>query len=77
MATLTVRKLDKEIIQKLKARAGKHGISAEEEHRRILKQALNTEDDVLPLKDFIKTMPNWGEEEIFQRGQQNERKLQL
>lgn len=37
---LTVRKVDDEIIRRLKIRAAEHGRSAEAEHREILKQAL-------------------------------------
>jgi plasmid stability protein len=37
---LTVRKVDDEIIRRLKIRAAEHGRSAEAEHREILKRAL-------------------------------------
>jgi plasmid stability protein len=37
---LHVRKLDKELIAKLKRRAARHGRSTEAEHREILRQAL-------------------------------------
>ncbi|HEX3210655.1 MAG TPA: hypothetical protein VHQ91_14805 [Geminicoccaceae bacterium] len=40
MATLIVRKLDDDLVQRLKARAKANGRSAEAEHREILKQAL-------------------------------------
>jgi antitoxin FitA len=40
MGRLTVRKVDEEIIRRLKIRAAEHGRSAEAEHREILKQAL-------------------------------------
>ncbi|MGH6887259.1 MAG: FitA-like ribbon-helix-helix domain-containing protein [Geminicoccales bacterium] len=40
MGQLTVRKVDEEIIRRLKIRAAEHGRSAEAEHREILKQAL-------------------------------------
>ena len=43
MGQLTVRKVDDEIIRRLKIRAAKHGRSAEAEHREILKQALLAE----------------------------------
>lgn len=41
MSQLLVRKVDPQLIRKLKARASAHGVSAEEEHRRILAEALN------------------------------------
>ena len=40
MAQLLVRKLDDALVKKLKTRASEHGVSVEEEHRRILQQAL-------------------------------------
>ena len=40
MATLVVRRLDDEIVRRLKARAAAHGRSAEAEHRAILEHAL-------------------------------------
>lgn len=46
MGQLTVRKLDDEIIRRLKIRAAEHGRSAEAEHREILKQALQPEPKV-------------------------------
>lgn len=43
MGQLTVRKVDDEIVRRLKIRAAEHGRSAEAEHREILKQALSGE----------------------------------
>jgi plasmid stability protein len=43
--SLHVRNLDDNLIAKLKARAARHGRSAEAEHREILKQALETETE--------------------------------
>jgi plasmid stability protein len=40
MATLIVRRLDDDLVQRLKARAKTHGRSAEAEHRLILREAL-------------------------------------
>ena len=40
MATLIVRKLDDDLVQRLKARARAHRRSAEAEHRLILQEAL-------------------------------------
>ena len=41
MASLSVRKLDEETLARLRARAARHGISMEEEARRILKGAVS------------------------------------
>ena len=40
MANLIVRNIDEAIVQALKMRASRHGVSAEAEHRKILEQAL-------------------------------------
>ena len=40
MPQLLVRNLDASVVKLLRRRAAAHGISAEEEHRRILKEAL-------------------------------------
>lgn len=68
MANLLVRNVEDEIVAALKTRAGQHGISAEEEHRRILQQALLG----LKKKSFteaLKAIPNVGEDADFARVQ--------
>lgn len=40
MASLSIRKLDDEIYDQLRARAARHGVSMEEEARQILKRAV-------------------------------------
>ena len=40
MANLSVRKLDEETLARLRKRADSHGVSMEEEIRRILKEAV-------------------------------------
>ena len=44
MASLSVRKLDDETLSRLRIRAAKHGVSMEEEARRILKDAVTAPD---------------------------------
>ena len=44
MASLSVRKLDDETLSRLRIRAAKHGVSMEEEARRILKDAVGAPD---------------------------------
>ena len=43
--SLHVRNLDDDIVHRLKARAARHGRSAEAEHREILQHALSAEVD--------------------------------
>ena len=44
MAGLSVRKLDDETLSRLRIRAAMHGVSMEEEARRILKDAVSAPD---------------------------------
>lgn len=44
MATLTIRKLDSPIKSRLRIQAAQHGISMEEEARRLLRKALIPEE---------------------------------
>lgn len=54
MAQLLVRDIDTALVQKLKRRAAAHGVSAEEEHRRILKDVLSKAPDRKPtLMEFL------------------------
>ncbi len=54
MSQLLVRKVEPQLVNKLKTRASAHGVSAEEEHRRILAEALNRPDQQKPsLIDFL------------------------
>lgn len=81
MAQLIVRKLDEALVRKLKARAGREGISTEEAHRRILQQALEDENDLpkteLNFKEFLLTMPNVGRDEDFERNKDPMREVDL
>ncbi len=61
MANLIVRNIDDDIAHALKVRASQHGISAEAEHRQILRQALMRPKR----KSFIEVlsqMPNVGKD---------------
>ena len=42
MASLSVRKLDDDTLRKLRVRAAQHGVSMEEEVRRIIKRAVSS-----------------------------------
>ena len=66
MATLLVRNIEDKLVQALKVRAGKHGLSAEAEHRKILEAAL------LPRKkksfaEILMSIPNVGLDTDFER----------
>jgi len=69
MAQLIVRKLEKEVVQKLREQAAKYGVSMEEQHRRILRKTLiakkQTSKPKMSLLDYLCTMPNVGRDEDF------------
>lgn len=66
MAQLVVRNLESDLIRRLKQRAAEQGVSAEEEHRRILRRALLDEEEFPDLKALL-IMPDVGEDEDFAR----------
>jgi hypothetical protein len=53
MASLVVRKLDAELVARLKERARAHGRSAEAEHREILEEALRPQ---MTGEEFLRTI---------------------
>jgi len=69
MPQLLVRNLEEEIVRDLKKRAGEHGVSVEEEHRRILREALRP-NQAGGRKSFwpvIGEMPDFGDDDLFER----------
>lgn len=78
MSQLIVRQVEEKVVKKLKARAGLHGVSMEEEHRRILREALlGTAPDRLPFKEFLLTMPHAGNDAAFRRSADKGRSVAL
>jgi plasmid stability protein len=71
MANLVVRNIDDEVVRTLKARAGKHGISAEAEHRRILEAAL-LRPKKKSFSEVLKSIPNVGLDADFERAENGE-----
>ncbi|MEW6304379.1 MAG: DNA-binding protein [Verrucomicrobiota bacterium] len=68
MAQLIVRRIEEELVRKLKDRARQHGVSTEEEHRRILREALLGNGRKKPsLKQYLRMMPNVGPDSLFDR----------
>lgn len=77
MAQLIVRNIEDAVAQKLRERAAKNGISTEEEHRRILRAAVN-EDATKPkmnFKEHLMSMPDVGTDEDFARPKDYGRKI--
>ena len=74
---LHVRKLDEELIAKLKRRAARHGRSTEAEHREILREALRHRGRGRSLKDLLLGMPPSGRDADFGRRSQRPRRVRL
>lgn len=71
MAQLLVRNLDDDLVLDLKRRAGEHGVSVEEEHRRILRDALRPENPGQPsFWEALTAMPDVGDDSLFARDPQ-------
>ena len=78
MPQLIVRQIEEKVVKKLKQQAGEHGVSMEEEHRRILRESLlGKAARRTSFKEALLAMPNVGRDEDFERGPQLERPVDL
>ena len=77
MAQLIVRNLEASLVKALKARAARHGRSAEAEHREILRAALQQVEPEPTLKELLLQMPNVGLDRDFVRRRDFGRKVRL
>jgi plasmid stability protein len=69
MSQLIVRQIEEQVVRKLKRQAGRHGVSMEEEHRRILRDALLGNAAKRPsFKEALLAMPGAGDDQDFERG---------
>jgi plasmid stability protein len=77
MAQLLVRGIDDDLVRELKLRAARHGNSAEEEHRRILRKVLGMTESSRSLKELLRDMPDAGEDRDFDRPADRGRPVEL
>jgi antitoxin FitA len=77
MAQLLVRGIETEVVRELKVRAARHGRSAEEEHRQILREALVQKEPRQSLKEMLLAMPDAGEDRDFERPVDRGRPVEL
>jgi plasmid stability protein len=77
MAQLLVRDIESDVVRELKVRAARHGHSAEEEHRQILREALRPGGRGKPLKELLLEMPDVGEDRDFERPEDLGRPVEL
>lgn len=66
MSQLVVRNIEPEIVEALRQRAAAANISAEEQHRRLLREAL-ARPRKLTFEELILSMPQGGRDEDFER----------
>jgi hypothetical protein len=69
VAQLIVRSIEEEVVSQLRQRAARHGVSMEEEHRRILREALGRRGRGASrsFKDHLSKMPDVGDDALFER----------
>jgi antitoxin FitA len=77
MAQLLVRDIESDVVRELKVRAARHGRSAEEEHREILRGALRDPGPRTSLKQLLLEMPNVGKDRDFERPRDLGRSVEL
>jgi plasmid stability protein len=77
MAQLLVRDIEPDLARELKLRAARHGHSAEEEHRQILREALKQAGSPLSLKELLLEIPDVGEDRDFERPDDRGRSVEL
>jgi antitoxin FitA len=77
MAQLLVRNIEDSVVSELKLRAVRHGHSAEEEHREILRRALRQSGPPVSFKQLLTEMPDVGEDRDFERPPDRGRAVEL
>jgi len=77
VAQLLVRDIESEVVRELKVRAARHGRSAEEEHRQILRETLGPKEPAQSLKELLLSMPDVGEDRDFERPEDHGRPVEL
>lgn len=80
MAQLIVRKLEDVVVTRLREEAARYGVSMEEAHRRILREALVGSPEVGSLKEHLLAIPKAGDDEpddLFDRQQDEPREAEL
>jgi antitoxin FitA len=79
MAQLVVRRIDESVVVRLRRRAARHGVSLEEEHRRILREALlpAVGKEAMTFKRYLMEMPQGGDDAAFERPPAKLRRVRL
>lgn len=76
MPQLILRDIEEEVVRRLKELAGRHGISMEEQHRRLLRESVLGKSK-RDFKKALMSMPGGGKDSDFRREKRPERKIAL
>lgn len=79
MAQLIVRDIEKTVVARLRRRAAEQGVSVEEAHRRLLREALlrRKAGKRATFKDYLAAMPDVGDDTLFARSPSGNRPIEL
>lgn len=79
MSQLVVRNIEETVVATLRRRAAEHGVSMEEEHRRILRETLSRggRREQRSFKDHLANMPDVGDDALFVRAAGRMRRIRL
>jgi plasmid stability protein len=78
MPQLIVRQIEEKVVKKLKEQAGLHGVSMEEEHRRVLREALlGSPRKRRSFREYLRRMPDVEPDELFERVRYPDRQVDL
>jgi plasmid stability protein len=80
MAQLVVRNLEEQVVVRLRRRAAELGVSVEEAHRRVLREALlktKGRGGRSTFKEHLLAMPDVGDDALFTRNSKGRRPLEL
>lgn len=79
MAQLIVRSIEEKVVTELRQRAARRGVSMEEEHRRILREALGPRGRGArhSFKDHLAKMPDVGDDALLERPPARMRRVRL
>jgi hypothetical protein len=79
VAQLIVRNIEESVVRSLRKRAADAGVSVEEAHRRLLREALARAPGkaAICFKDFLKGMPDVSDDSLFARPADRPRNVSL
>ncbi len=77
MPQLLVRRVEDDVVAALRARAARHGRSAEAEHRELLREALLGGARGRSFKEYLQAMPDPGDDGVFARRRDQPRRVEI